>query len=305
MDNIEQMWSDLGSPTFGLMGFELDWVTVPGATLPITVRWRGTEVDVTSQTNLQQLKLFRSNGSSTTINTTVKSGTFLYSGNLIYKCSVKTGGQWETIDFFNNSHIRRGLGLNGVPYPSSGSWDDYIEYARSQSSSMPWYDLNVGTAGYRRKFGVLTLINFWNKNKPMHSETPELWRADAQPITAVKYAVDLFVDFVESVDADDRVGLVVYNGADGEATTELGLTHDFDLAASTMRQRQAGHYHHYTNIGAGLRNGREELEATGRAVYTEDGCADDGRTGELDERRVRRDRRQKSGLGRGRTLPIR
>lgn len=261
--NNYQMWQDLGSPTYGNMGFEPDWVTVPYTSFSATVKWRGTEVDVTAGPSIQTIKLYKSSGSPRSFSNPAP-GTFSYDGNLIYKCEIKIAGTWETVDFFNDSHIRRGLGLDGVAYPTTGSWNDFIQYCRSHSSRMPWYDSHVNTAGYRRKFGVKTLINFCLKNKPAYSQTPDLWKASAQPITALKDSVDVFLDYVGSVDTDDRVGLAVYDSTDGYATTERGLGSNLDEIMTITQHRQAGHYHGWTNIAAGLKNAREELQANAR-----------------------------------------
>lgn len=262
--NIHQMWQELGSPTYGNMGYEPDWVTIPGNIVPANVTWRGTDVVVSANSNIQKIRVYKSNGYYRTFNSPGTGGTFSYSGNLIYKCRIWMNGTSETIDFFNDSHIRRGLGLDGVPYPSQGSWNDYINYARNHSSRMPWYSRTVYDTGFRRKFGVLTLINFWNRNKPMNSQTPDLWKVSAQPVTAVKNATDLFMDHIAAVDTDDRVGLAIYDAADGNAIVESPLTHDLPSIANIVRHRQAGHYHRYTNIGAGMQSAREELMATAR-----------------------------------------
>lgn len=261
--NSYQMWLDLGSPTYGNMGFEPDWVTIPYSTVPASVKWLGTAVDVTATSSIQQIKLYNSSGSTKTF-TNPAPGTFTYSSNLIYKCDVKIANKTETVDFFNDSHILRGLGLSGVAYPTEGSWNDFIQYCRSHTSRMSWYDSSVDTAGYRRKFGVKSLINFCLKNKPSYAQTPTLWKVSAQPITALKDSVDVFLNYVGAVDVDDRVGLAVYDSADGYAKTERALSTDLDQISELTHHRQAGHYHGWTNIAAGLKNAREELQAHAR-----------------------------------------
>lgn len=266
--NAAQMWADLGSPTYGNMGFAPNWVTIPTTTISSNTTWKGTSVDIVSPSNLTSVTLTFSTGKSQTINTSVKSGTFQGSGSnagkTIDKVAIKIGTTTETVDFYNDAHIRRGLGLDAVTYPSSGSWNDYISFARSTSSSQPYYNSYVNTAGYRRKFGVKTLLAFWLENKPASSQTPDLWKVSAQPVTALKDAVDLFVDYVGAVDTDDRVGLAIYNANDGEAITESALTSDLSSIATIVRHRQAGHYTSYTNIGAGMHNARLELQSHAR-----------------------------------------
>lgn len=156
-----------------------------------------------------------------------------------------------------NSTIKNQLGLNGVPYPyPSGSWDEYINYVKSDST--------VNNAGYRKKYGGLTLVNFWLNKKPSHAQTPDLWKASAQPITSVKDSVEVFFDYIQEVDTDDQVGLAIYNAQDGEGSLEVSLTRNFDSIESRTREFQAGHYHSWTNIGAGMKSARQHLESAGR-----------------------------------------
>ncbi|MBN1590673.1 MAG: VWA domain-containing protein, partial [Pirellulales bacterium] len=142
------------------------------------------------------------------------------------------------------------------PYPS-GSWDDYIDYVKS-STNYP------AKAGYQKKYGFLTLINYWLERKPRHSETPDLWKVTAQPVTAVKDAVGVFMDYIQEVDVDDRVGLIVYNSPSQQALLEKSLTMDFSTVEEIVQQRQAAHYDNYTNIGAGIREGYLELDQHAR-----------------------------------------
>jgi hypothetical protein len=267
-NNILQMWQQLGSPTYGNMGFWPDWVTIPGPHADVT--WRSEEVGVTpapAQT-LQSIKLWLSNGTTKTYSGAWTAPTnFSYQSKRITDVQLKFNGSWDPkVEFYCTECVASGLGLDSVPYPyPSGSWDDYIEYCTSHNSSMPWYDNNVSVAGYRRKFGILTLINFWNLNKPMYSETPDLWKVSQQPITALKDATDLFLDYLLDNAAEDQVSLSVYtHPSSNGALLESPLTTDYNLLKTISRQRQAGHYDHYTNIGAGIRMGRIELENNAR-----------------------------------------
>jgi hypothetical protein len=153
--------------------------------------------------------------------------------------------------------IKKAFGLDTVAYPyPSGSWDTYISYANDSSV--------VNTAGYRRKYGRMTLINYWLEQKPRYQETPDLWRVSAQPAKALKDGVGVFMQYIREVDTSDRMGLAIYNSPNVTALLEHGLTYEFECVGTTTAQRQAGHYDQYTNIGAGIKVGREELEAKGR-----------------------------------------
>ena len=267
--NIEAMWQDLDMVTYGNLNFDPDWVTIPGETIPANVTWCTDQVDVEATTTMEYVKLYFSNGSSQKFGTSSSSGTWHGTGDnygkRITRTKVKINGVSETFNFYSNSDIRRGLGLDNVAYPyASGDWDDFIDYCRSHSPSMPWYDYNVHAAGYRRQFGMMLLINFWNRYKPLGSETEDLWKVSAQPVTAVKDSVDVFIDFIQAVPTNDRVGLAIYNSYSGDSILERGLTDDFDDIVDTVQHRQAGHYHHYTNIGAGMQAAREELDDEAR-----------------------------------------
>jgi hypothetical protein len=163
----------------------------------------------------------------------------------------------QSINSTNVSTVKRKLGLDRVKYPyPSGSWDDYIRYVMTSDS--------VRSAGYRRQYGGLTLVNYWLERQPRHDQTPDLWKTSQQPITAVKDSVQLFLAYLQEVQTNDRIGLAVYTSTDGTGTLETGLTDDYQKVEDISRQRQAGHYHSFTNIGAGLAKARKELEDNGR-----------------------------------------
>ena len=167
--------------------------------------------------------------------------------------------QWEPvyISSDNTSTVKSVLGLTEVPYPyPSGSWNSFINYVKSDSY--------INDAGYRKRYGYLTLVNYWLQKRPRYSQTPDLWQTSEQPITAVKDAVTVFLAFLQEVDTDDRLGLSIYTSSDGTAKLETGLTNDFQLVENISRQRQAGHYDNYTNIGAGMEKARLELEQNAR-----------------------------------------
>ncbi|MBN2293538.1 MAG: VWA domain-containing protein [Pirellulales bacterium] len=171
----------------------------------------------------------------------------------------------QYISTTDTTQIKKDLGLryyqdgmwHNVPYPyPSGSWDDYINYVKN--------NYNVYRAGYRKKYGYMTLINYWLESKCQHSQTPDLWKGNAQPIGSVKDAVAVFMEYIQEVDTDDRVALVIYNSYSQQALVEHSLTEDFAAVSNTVEHRQAGHYDSYTNIGDGIRYAKQELDANGR-----------------------------------------
>jgi len=276
--NLLECWNDLGSPAYGGLQFEPQYLTVWGAPptgeLPqVTVEYRHTSVYVTSTKDLSNVVLRFDNGVEQkfeglgSVRTGVFSGTDGNAGQPIHRVWVKSGengsgegpGYGEPFDFHPdtiNSTIKHVFALDSTPYPGeSGSWDSYINYCKSSSQTN-------ADVGYRYKFGVMNLMNYWLEKKPANNQTSFLWQVSAQPITAVKNAVDVFTVFIQESSDKDRIGFSAYNSVDpGYAKLESGLTTDFDLITNLVRQRQAGHYHNYTNIGAGMQVAREEIEA--------------------------------------------
>ena len=58
-----------------------------------------------------------------------------------------------------------------------------------------------------------------------YAETPDLWKTREQPVAILKSGVNLFIDYLFSMDADDQVGLSVYSlGTSAGAKLELGLS---------------------------------------------------------------------------------
>lgn len=157
----------------------------------------------------------------------------------------------------NNTTIRQQLGLTTVPYPyPRGSWDEYFSHVRNNS------DLNA--AGYRRYYGYMTLIHYWLVDRCRSSETPSLYQVRAQPVNALKESTEVFLSYLQSQDSDDRLGLTIYNSLTNEAVLERPLSDDYTAVNNVMRARQAGHYDIWTNIGAGMRTSRLELQNRGR-----------------------------------------
>lgn len=167
--------------------------------------------------------------------------------------------QWQPvyISSSSTSRVMRQLGLDRVAYPyPSGTWSDYVKYCQTSTY--------IKRAGYHKKYGYLTLVNYWLEKRPKFSQTPDLWQTSEQPITAVKDAVSVLLAYIQEVQADDRVGLSVYTSSNSQAKLETGLTRNMQLVEDISRERQAGHYHTMTNIGAGLQSARLEMKENAR-----------------------------------------
>jgi len=270
--NLLQIYQELGSPVYGNLQFEPQWLTVAGvppasSTRPqIHVQYRRTSVQVTSTKTLQHVKLVFTDGSERTFSSlTTTSGTFSYNSKQINHVYVRSGSnstEGELFDFDSgsfNSIAKKGLGLTGVPYPyPSGSWDAYIDYCESSSSQN-------NTGGYRHKFGYKNLVNYWLDQQYGHNMTPDLWKVSAQPMHALKESLDVFMEYIREMPTGDRVALAIYDGPDGNGLLEVPLTDNLDQVVDVAYHRQAGHYHNYTNIGAGMKTARLHLDQYGRA----------------------------------------
>ncbi len=262
--NLAQCWADLGSPTYGTMTFAPQYITVSSGASPATsVEYRNTSVFVSSSHTLQSVVLTFSDGSTKTwTSPSGSSGTFANGSKVVTRVVAKSNNVNRTFDFSTSTidaTVKTALGLDGVAYPySHGSWQSYIDWCQSSSGQ------NNSPGGYRWKFGYMSLMVYWLENYPEYSKIPDLWKVRAQPVTALKTSTSAFMEFIQEVDTNDRVGLAIYNGPNGEGYLETGLTHDFQDIIHRVTHRQAGHYHQYTNIGGGLHSGRVELEDNGR-----------------------------------------
>lgn len=273
--NLLQIYQELGSPQYGGLQFTPQYYVqtgkapTTGCQPQIVVTFRGNDVYVVSTKDLSNVVLQFSDGSKQKFDgLSGKTGTFKGTGGnknkRIDRCWVKSGcnssgegpGYGERFED-TTANIKAYFGLTNVPYPyPSGSWDDYISYVKSSSY--------VNNAGYRKKYGFLTLINYWLERKPRYQDTPDLWMVSEQPVSQLKEATRMFFDYIQEVPTNDRISLVVYNSPNQTALVEHHLTDNFSTVLDTVRQRQAGHYDHYTNIGAGLQHGIDELLANGR-----------------------------------------
>ncbi len=157
----------------------------------------------------------------------------------------------------STTNVKNHFGLNLVSYPfPDGSWSEYIDYVKTDSF--------INSAGYRRKYGMMTFLNYLMAKEGSIDSTPGLWATSQQPVTALKDAVDVFLSYLTAHSTDDRVGLSIYTFTDGTAKLESALTSDFASIATICRQRQAGHYTGGTNISAGMTKARVQLQNNAR-----------------------------------------
>jgi hypothetical protein len=158
--------------------------------------------------------------------------------------------------------VQFGLDAIAYPYPS-GSWDSFIDYCRNDSS--------VNTAGYRKKYGGLTFVNYLQTQQTQHSKTPTLWQTSHYPFHAIKQGATQFCDYLNSIGFDDEIGLVSYDDYSRVETTLNEDGYSIDLSSNPItnqyedinqlqRHKQAGHYYTYTATGAGMQSAHQLLD---------------------------------------------
>ena len=267
--NLRQIWEDLGSPLYGNLQFTPDYATVSKS--PGSARWMGKSVVVTFSQAAANVKLYYTSGGSQTFSggsigqVKTYQGSGSYSGKMLSKIQIGVGTTWTTYDFYDSTTIKTALGLNSVTYPyPEGSWNNYIDYCRNASSGTSYYDSQIDATGYRCKFGMMTLTEFWLKHFRKHNQTPDLWKTRHYPFHAMKEGTTLFLDFLSELEFGDWVGLVTYEtGSRVEVMLdEAGMpfvdissqpiTNDYDAINTIQVHKQAAHYGTTTNIGGGL-----------------------------------------------------
>jgi len=266
--SLWEIYTEL-NPSYGTLQFQPEYVTITGdapsypSYRQVEVTFRSSDVYVTSTETLSQVRIYFSEGGYQTFSdpggtSGAFCGTGYYSDRTIYKVRVKSGTS-DPGEYFEDDYeaIKEAFGLDTVSYPyPSGSWDNYIDYVQTS-----YY---IRAAGYKKMYGYMTLINYWLEQRPRYSQTPDLWQASAQPVTAVKDAVGVFMTYIQEVDCEDRVALVIYNDYSQNALLEQTLTEDFATIENAVEHRQAAHYDNYTNIGAGIHDAWIELDAHAR-----------------------------------------
>ena len=159
--------------------------------------------------------------------------------------------------------MKNAFGLTGnYPYPY-GSWDSFINHARSYSE--------FSSRGYRETYGGLTLVNYIMREESGHWETPDLWKTRHYPFHAIKEGHMLLCDFLEDLGFDDHIGMVSYdtyhrkemvlNESDPNIPyvdiSSEPITDDYTAVKNIMEYKQAAHYAYATNMGGGLEDGIE------------------------------------------------
>jgi len=165
--------------------------------------------------------------------------------------SGMTAGKYSSGPGNGNSIIGDGELVQTVDYPfSGGSWNDYVNYVKGNSS------MTSGDSGFKYRFGIKTYVNYLLERKPQHSQTAELSLTPAQPVHAVKEAVQHMVDVIHALETLDQVSLEVYGQT---VHHEQDLTTEYFDVSDRLLDMQAGYYDTWTNMGGGIAQGVAEL----------------------------------------------
>lgn len=183
-----------------------------------------------------------------------------------YYFNAPNGGNAEELRFDDtNTAVKNAFGLTGnYPYPY-GSWDRFINHARSYSE--------FSSRGYRETYGGLTLINYILREESGHWETPDLWKTRHYPFHAIKEGHMMLCDFLDNLGFDDHIGMASYdtyhrqekilNESDPSIPyvdiSSEPITDDYAAVKNLMEYKQAAHYAYATNMGGGLEDGIDLL----------------------------------------------
>jgi hypothetical protein len=162
--------------------------------------------------------------------------------------------------------------LMNEPYSIGATWDDWIDDVRN-ASGLTYLASYGGASYFRDRYGLKAYVNWlmdrqFAKTAPVPGSlgyTPRLQFAVAQPVQSVKDAVRVFAEFLESVESNDKVGLVVYgtNGASDPYSATSGLTDDFEQVARLPYPHQAGEEGRFTNTAEAIVRGYHMIHGPG------------------------------------------
>ncbi|HMO14741.1 MAG TPA: VWA domain-containing protein [Pirellulaceae bacterium] len=288
--NLELIWNDLGNPTFGNLPWYPDWVTIPSTTWGpnvLNVRWQDNSVHVQCSNAANRVTLTFADGNtqaftvSTATQTNTWAGTGSNSNKSIHAVAVRRNvsgsNVTENFNFYDNNHISRGLGLTGVAYPwPQGSWAAYYNMVRNTASNQSNFDAEIGNAGFRKKFGIMTFLHYQLRFQASYDRTPDFWKTRHYPFHCVKEGQSLLCDFLEELSFNDYVGFVSYDtyhrqehtlnspGMPAVNISSQPITNNYQAIRDLINHKQAGHYFYATNIGGGLKSAKQMLDQHGR-----------------------------------------
>ncbi|MDB4733225.1 pilus assembly protein TadG-related protein [Planctomicrobium sp.] len=293
-NNNYQTFSNLSGNSVNINGYrniDTAWVTArgPNSNAPVTVTNQGISVtfsgdrksaSISSPDRIRLLNVgftnnstddvsYGSNGPYNANYSSWKEIDYMYletwdGRSYWYYFNAPNGGNAAELRFDDtNTAVKNAFGLTGnYPYPY-GSWDSFINHARSYSE--------FSSRGYRETYGGLTLVNYIMREESGHWKTPDLWKTRHYPFHAIKEGHMLLCDFLEDLGFDDHIGMVSYdtyhrkemvlNESDPNIPyvdiSSEPITDDYTAVKKIMEYKQAAHYAYATNMGGGLEDGIE------------------------------------------------
>jgi Flp pilus assembly protein TadG len=166
-----------------------------------------------------------------------------------------------------------------IPYPSTtanaattkskvvgGTWDSYVDYVISTSSSMNKYDpaqFYYGDPGLRYRYGLKTFVDYLQETQYGDSVSPGLRGSPEQPMRSVTDAVVAALDIIEAQHSNDLVGLAAYDtygyGPAEKPNNLSWLVSDLQAVRAKVSTLHAAMWLSYTNTAQGMDKGCEVL----------------------------------------------
>ncbi|MDZ4684347.1 MAG: VWA domain-containing protein [Planctomycetaceae bacterium] len=281
--NMLTVWNDLGL-TLGTLPFTPVYVTKTQSTsgANATVTFKGTSVQITSNTRIKSVVIhFEGGGSQTfsisgeTTTTGTWTGTSRNSGKRIGSVGVtvrkvgSTTQSWTLAShLYDTSTMQAKFGLGSVSWPyAGGSWSGYLSFVKTNGG--------IDDYGYRDKYGGMTLVCYLLKSLPNQSQCKDLWKTRHYPFHAIKEGHELLCDYLSELGLDDHLGMVSYDWSHRIETTLSSatnadfpnvnissdpITNDYAAVKKLMHYKQAAHYSSYTNIAGGMKDAVQLLD---------------------------------------------
>lgn len=282
VDNQKDMFNAL-EVNAGYLTAEPQYLTVEGqpASGPIphiSVTFKGTSIYTESSKDLSNVVVQLEDGTQYKFDdlNQGQTGEFVSpDGQRITKCWIKSGtnasgdgpGYGELFEDTYDA-VKTAFNLYDTPYPyPRGSWDEFISHARG--------DYDVRRADLEYTYGGPTFVNYLLERRKSFSNTPDLWKTPEYPFHAMKNGVSLLLDFLNTLDFGDEVGIISY-GTYARWETELDydgynidigsdpITANYTDLDAIQRHRQAAHYANMTAMGDGIKQARALLEQYSR-----------------------------------------
>ena len=292
-ENMRNVFAALGPPNVGRMTFRpqpLELEQLADGTA-VGVQFRNDEVQVASRGRIVRVALEFNAGGVQSFRgrfgrSTRLTGAGRFAGQPIDTISVTLeheNGPTTELRFEDTADaVLQSFQLDDAEWPwPSGSWRDFVLHCRNNR--------DVRAAGYARQYGGLCLVDYLLDKKSLINQCPDLWQTPHFPLHACKAGMTSYLQFLQALGMEDRIGLVAYAGhaqvqqraasrgrpklSDADLNraerneTDLEtepLSSNFATLDTIQRRLQAGQFGFTTGTGFGLRDARQLLAERGR-----------------------------------------